>query len=129
MASKVIIVDLWWNESVENQAFCRCYRIGQTRPVDIRRYVIKNTIDDRVLQMQEKKKAQIDGALEGRSPRILSVEDLVHLFGPPDVDENGIVQGDPEEEPFIFVEDEEQPKPHEVPVRPVDWKSVKSYRG
>lgn len=35
MASKVIIIDLWWNESVEQQAFCRCFRIGQTRPVDI----------------------------------------------------------------------------------------------
>jgi SNF2 family DNA or RNA helicase len=35
MASKVIIVDLWWNESVESQAFCRCFRIGQDRPVDI----------------------------------------------------------------------------------------------
>lgn len=35
MASKVIIIDLWWNESVEQQAFCRCFRIGQERPVDI----------------------------------------------------------------------------------------------
>lgn len=35
MASRVIIVDLWWNESVEQQAFCRCFRIGQDRPVDI----------------------------------------------------------------------------------------------
>ena len=35
MASKVIIIDLWWNECVEQQAFCRCFRIGQTRPVDI----------------------------------------------------------------------------------------------
>ncbi len=35
MASKVIIIDLWWNGSVEQQAFCRCFRIGQNRPVDI----------------------------------------------------------------------------------------------
>jgi SNF2 family DNA or RNA helicase len=35
MASKVIIIDLWWNESAEQQAFCRCFRIGQDRPVDI----------------------------------------------------------------------------------------------
>ena len=35
MASKVIIIDLWWNECVEQQAFCRCFRIGQSRPVDI----------------------------------------------------------------------------------------------
>jgi SNF2 family DNA or RNA helicase len=35
MASKVIIIDLWWNECVEQQAFCRCFRIGQDRPVDI----------------------------------------------------------------------------------------------
>ena len=35
MASKVIIIDLWWNESVEQQAFCRCFRIGQDRQVDI----------------------------------------------------------------------------------------------
>lgn len=35
MASKVIILDLWWNQSVEQQAFCRAYRIGQEREVDV----------------------------------------------------------------------------------------------
>ena len=46
MASKVLILDLYWNNSVERQAFCRCFRIGQRKEVDIVRYVVKDTIDE-----------------------------------------------------------------------------------
>lgn len=128
MASKVIIVDLWWNECVENQALCRCYRIGQNRRVDIKRFVVKDTIDVDILAMQERKSAQINGALEGgNSPQSLSIRDLVHLFGPLQLDEDGNLIGDPDEDPFIFVEDgSEDGEPTGASSRPVDWKSTKT---
>lgn len=131
MASKVIIVDLWWNESVETQAFCRCYRIGQIRPVDIRRFVVKDTIDDDILAMQQRKTKEIDAALEKPlSAHKLSIKDLIHLFGPTGLDEDGNLIGDPEDEPFIFVEDNSGNEdrsdgelPKVAPARPADWKS------
>lgn len=137
MASKVIIVDLWWNESVESQAFCRCYRIGQTQPVEITRFVVKDTIDDDILAMQDRKTREIDAALEvGKGARNLSVRDLVRLFGPMEVDEDGNLIGDPEDEPFIFVEDTSGNEDlsdgevgNKVPSRPVDWKTDKFFKG
>lgn len=135
MASKVIIVDLWWNESVEAQAFCRCYRIGQNRDVEITRFVVKDTIDDDILAMQERKTQEIDAALDShKSARSLSVQDLVLLFGPLQVDEDGNLVGDPDDEPFIFVEDTSGNEDHsdsevtrKVPSRPADWKSSESF--
>jgi hypothetical protein len=44
-----------WNPQVENQAIDRVYRVGQTRPVEIRRIVIKNAVEQRILEMQERK--------------------------------------------------------------------------
>lgn len=51
----VISLDLGWSEAVENQAFDRVHRLGQTRPVVVHRLVIKDTVEDRVLALQEKK--------------------------------------------------------------------------
>jgi SNF2 family DNA or RNA helicase len=136
MASKVIIMDLWWNASVEDQAFCRCFRIGQTKEVDITRFVVKDTIDDDILAMQERKTKEIDAALETRNQaRNLSVKDLVRLFGPMQVDEDGNLMGDPEDEPFIFVQDTSGDEDrsdgemvvNKVPSRPVDWKSSNNF--
>ena len=48
-------LDLGWSEAVENQAFDRVHRLGQTRPVFVERLVIADTVEDRVLALQEKK--------------------------------------------------------------------------
>lgn len=48
-------MDLGWSEAVESQAFDRVHRLGQERPVFVNRLVIQNTVEDRVLAMQEKK--------------------------------------------------------------------------
>lgn len=45
MASRVIIIDSWWNSAVEMQAFCRVFRIGQQKETRMARFVIKNSID------------------------------------------------------------------------------------
>ena len=55
MSSGVMSLDLGWSEAVENQAFDRVHRLGQTRPVFVERLVIANTVEDRVLALQEKK--------------------------------------------------------------------------
>lgn len=51
----MISMDLPWAPAVELQAFDRVHRIGQTRPVYIQRLVIENTVEDRVLKLQQKK--------------------------------------------------------------------------
>ena len=107
-ASKVIIIDLWWNSSVEAQAFCRVFRIGQTRDVEVVRFVVRNSIDVEIVAMQKRKDEEIEEAIGGakRGGKLTTAE-LIRLFGPLQVDEvTGEVECDGVEEPFIFVEDE-----------------------
>jgi SNF2 family DNA or RNA helicase len=61
----------------------RAHRIGQTRPVDVSRLIIDNTVEQRILALQEMKSALADGAMgEGTGGRLgrLSVRDLMKLF-------------------------------------------------
>ncbi|CAK9145991.1 unnamed protein product [Ilex paraguariensis] len=51
-ACQVILLDLWWNPTTEDQAIDRAHRIGQTRPVIVSRLTIKNTVEDRILALQ-----------------------------------------------------------------------------
>jgi len=54
-ADYVYIVDPWWNPAVENQAIDRCYRIGQDKKVFAYRMICKNTVEEKILKLQEKK--------------------------------------------------------------------------
>eukprot|EP00960_Hanusia_phi_P009824 286561-Hanusia_phi.AAC.2 len=45
----------WWNAAVDEQAMHRLHRIGQTRPVTIIRYICQGTIEQRIMEMQERK--------------------------------------------------------------------------
>jgi SNF2 family DNA or RNA helicase len=60
--------------TVHTQAFCRLFRIGQARNVEIIKLVVKNTIDDYMLELQEKKTVEIDGTIgvEALSNRYIS---------------------------------------------------------
>lgn len=72
-------MDLAWSEAVENQAWSRVHRLGQTRDVFVERFIIKDTIEDRILAMQEKKKLLADSSLgegDGRKLGRLSVREL-----------------------------------------------------
>ena len=51
-ANNVIITDPWWNKSVENQAADRVHRIGQTQDVEIKRFITKETIESRIMEVQ-----------------------------------------------------------------------------
>ena len=55
-ASTVIHLDLWWNPQAENQATDRAHRIGQKKVVEVIRLVSKGTIEEKVLELGEKKK-------------------------------------------------------------------------
>lgn len=54
-ANNVISLDLGWSRAIEAQAFDRVHRLGQLRPVNVQRLVIADTVEDRVLAMQERK--------------------------------------------------------------------------
>ena len=72
-------MDLAWSEAVENQSWSRVHRLGQQRPVVVERFIIKDTIEDRILALQEKKRLLADGSLgegDGRKLGRLSVREL-----------------------------------------------------
>jgi SNF2 family DNA or RNA helicase len=62
-ADHVFLLDPWWNPAVEDQAADRAHRIGQERPVMVYRMVAKDTVEERIFALQEKKRALADVAL------------------------------------------------------------------
>jgi len=62
-ADHVFLLDPWWNPAVEDQAADRAHRIGQDRPVMVYRMVTKDTVEERILALKEKKRALADVAL------------------------------------------------------------------
>ena len=82
-ASRVIILDPFWNPYIEMQAVDRAYRIGQQREVQVYRILSQETVEDRILGLQEKKKSMIESAMdenEGRKISRLTVGELRYLF-------------------------------------------------
>jgi len=61
----VFMLDPWWNPAVEDQAADRAHRIGQERPVFVHRLVAADTVEERILALQERKRALADAALGG----------------------------------------------------------------
>ncbi|XP_025888010.1 ATP-dependent helicase rhp16 [Solanum lycopersicum] len=82
VASNVFLMDPWWNPAVEQQAQDRIHRIGQYKPVWIVRFVIENTIEENVIELQEKKKFLFEGTVGGSSEALgkLTIEDLSNLL-------------------------------------------------
>ncbi|KAJ7256478.1 SNF2 family N-terminal domain-containing protein [Mycena haematopus] len=82
--NNVILVDLWWNPALEDQAFDRSHRVGQTRQVNIFKLKIDNTVEDRILALQDKKRELAQAALSGDKIKNLKLgmEDLLALFRP-----------------------------------------------
>ncbi|KAL8120583.1 helicase-like transcription factor CHR28 isoform X2 [Apium graveolens] len=83
-ATHVVLLDLWWNPTTEDQAIDRAHRIGQTQPVTVSRLTIKNTVEERILALQEEKRKMVASAFgedqSGGSGTRLTVEDLRFLF-------------------------------------------------
>ncbi|KAF2217010.1 hypothetical protein CERZMDRAFT_32249 [Cercospora zeae-maydis SCOH1-5] len=117
MAQHVILIDPWWNSAVEQQAFCRVFRIGQEKETRMTRFVVENTIDAAMMALKEKKEKEIDEYVfipnsptpirseanlihrVMENPRLkekLTVEELLRMFGEVGHDDGG--------RPFIFPE-------------------------
>ncbi len=81
-ADMVIHYDPWWNASAENQATDRAYRIGQKNNVQVYKLITKNSIEEKIYELQKKKSTLIDNVLDTRISFIskLSKEDIMKLF-------------------------------------------------
>lgn len=81
-ASRVFIVDPWWNPAAEWQSADRCHRIGQTRPCTITRLCIEDSVESRMVLLQEKKTSMINSTINADDAAMdsLNPEDLQFLF-------------------------------------------------
>jgi non-specific serine/threonine protein kinase len=81
-ADYVYIVDPWWNPAVEQQAIDRTHRIGQTKNIFAYRMICKDTIEDKIMQLQEKKRLLAKELIADDSSfvKALSREDVEYLF-------------------------------------------------
>ena len=81
-ADMVFIFDPWWNVAAESQAIDRTHRIGQTRKVTSYKLIAQNTIEEKILLLQEKKKQLFDDVIsaDAASVKSLSEEDINYLL-------------------------------------------------
>jgi non-specific serine/threonine protein kinase len=81
-ADYVIHLDPWWNPAVEMQASDRAHRIGQTKPVFVYKIIARNTVEEKILQLQEKKRTLVKNiiATEASFFKSLTREDVKVLF-------------------------------------------------
>ena len=76
------IMDPWWNPAAEMQAIDRTHRLGQHRPIRAVRFIAEDTVEERILQLQEKKRLVFDGTVgrDAGSLKMLSGDDMKALF-------------------------------------------------
>ena len=89
-ASRVIMLDMWWNPAIEDQAIDRVHRIGQTKRVVVHKLTIRSSIDERIGALQQRKREAANGALgeavirrKGDAPNKLSLDEVMFLFSMP----------------------------------------------
>lgn len=82
VANHVVLTDPWWNPAVEMQAVQRAHRIGQTRPVHAVRFVTEHSVEERMVDLQDKKMLVFEGTIDGKLQSLnkLTEEDLQFLF-------------------------------------------------
>lgn len=81
-ADYVYIVDPWWNPAVEQQAIDRTHRIGQTKNIFAYRMICKNTVEEKILELQDKKKSLVKDIIADDAGFVkkLTREDVLYLF-------------------------------------------------
>jgi SWI/SNF-related matrix-associated actin-dependent regulator of chromatin subfamily A3 len=83
-ADTVILADSWWAPAIEDQAVDRVHRLGQTRPCTVWRLVMEQTVEDRVLQIQEEKRKLVGHAFmekKTKKTKETRTADIVRLLG------------------------------------------------
>ncbi|XP_067653851.1 helicase-like transcription factor isoform X2 [Haliotis asinina] len=85
-ASRVFLMDPAWNPAAEDQCFDRCHRLGQTKDVVITKFLVEESVEERMLQLQEKKRLLMQGAFgqkqsaeQRRQTRISEIKNLLDL--------------------------------------------------
>jgi len=79
----VVMYDPWWNPAVEAQAICRSHRIGQKNPVFAYRLIAQGSIEEKILDLQARKRALVENLLsDNERPPELSAELVDYLFAP-----------------------------------------------
>ena len=81
-ADYVFILDPWWNRSAEQQAIDRTHRIGQTRAVFCYRLIARGTIEEKIMELQQKKSDLFSAIIssDGQQIKRLSEEDINYLL-------------------------------------------------
>merc|ERR1719502_2004245 len=81
-ASHVMVLEPWWNPAVEAQAIQRAHRIGQKRVVKAIRFITNGTIEEKMLELQEKKRLVFEGTIDASAVALsqLTVDDIKFLF-------------------------------------------------
>lgn len=81
-ADVVIHYDPWWNPAAQDQATDRAYRIGQDKPVFVYKLIVENSVEEKIVQMQEGKKALAEALYEGKEQGFATMQekDLLELF-------------------------------------------------
>ncbi len=81
-ADYVVLFDPWWNPAIEAQAIARSHRIGQQNKVIAYKFIAKDTVEDKILEMQNRKKMLIEDVVSTESSffKSLGKDDIVNLF-------------------------------------------------
>jgi len=79
-ADYVIHFDPWWNPAVENQATDRVHRIGQKRNVVVYKLITKNSIEEKILKLKDKKKSLYDEYIDKNIMNKISKEELIEIL-------------------------------------------------
>ncbi|EOD25881.1 hypothetical protein EMIHUDRAFT_427067 [Emiliania huxleyi CCMP1516] len=82
VASHIYLMDPWWNPAAEYQAIDRAHRLGQHKPIRAVRFVVRNTVEERIIRLQDKKRLVFEGTVGGDIGSLsqLSEDDLRFLF-------------------------------------------------
>jgi SNF2 family DNA or RNA helicase len=79
----LFLLQPWWNPAIEDQACDRVHRLGQQNDVEVYRFITKNSVEEKLLALQERKRQLAEQALSPESKAMamkLSVEDLKMFF-------------------------------------------------
>ena len=81
-ADYVFLIDPWWNPASEMQAIARAHRIGQNKKVMVYRFITEGSIEEKIMQLQERKSSLAEKFINSNNPfKAISKEEILNLFG------------------------------------------------